>query len=193
MSLIIAKKENGAVCFGADTLTSRGNDSCFNKLAENDCKVTRMPKGILIGGAGDVRVIQRLTAHKDWFEDLDEDELCKPFLVLSIVPRLYLELKKNQLLRTDSAVARFDGAFLIAQKGDLYLLDEDFSVMEIPDFEAIGCGDSAAYAVHNGGSFESAREEMLAALRLASGMDPAIGAPFVFIDTEKQEYETVGE
>ena len=187
MSLVIAEVRDGAVYFGADTRTSCGNRQYCYK-SEANLKIHKMPNGILIGAVGAVKSSQILECHKDWFEDCKE--LSKEFLVTSIVPKLYRELKERKLIEKKHP-AELEGTFLIAQGDRLFRLARNFSVTVIRGFEAIGAGLSAAFTIQDLDGDCPLREKFLKGLRLAASCDSSIAAPFVFIDTKSLEFEFV--
>ncbi len=198
MSLVIAAKIDGSVLMGADSQTSHGDREKVTGRGENNLKITKMPRGILLGHVGEVRVIQPLACHGDWFEETEDEPLSKRFLVEKIVPRYYEELKKRGWLANSDDPSEhtcFRGSFLIAQGDRLFGLNGNFSVDEIPAFAAIGCGQDAAYLAWREADADAgmAQNMLLRALRLSVASDNSVGAPFVFIDTKELRYEYVEE
>jgi hypothetical protein len=154
-------------------------------------KIQKMPHDILVAGAGNGSNSDIFTAHKEWFEELGDDKLSKEFLTMEILPAYYEELKKLGDLKYDKGYPDSGTDFLIAQGDRLYILKRDFVVYTVPLYDAIGCGSDAAFATHNLKKFSTLREEFTHSLKLASKYDDSVGGPFVFIDTEKQEFEIV--
>ena len=188
MSVVIAIKTGDGVLVGADSQTSFGEYEKEHKLAENNFKITRMPHGILLGHAGEVRATQVLSCHKDWFEELGDEPLTKEFLVTKISPRLSAELRRRGLTDEDGD---YNGQFLVAQGDRIFNLNSDFSVFTIPTFAAIGSGLDAAFLARAGARCGDERETVLAGLRLAAKNDKSVGAPFILIDTVRLAYEIV--
>ena len=191
MSLVIAEIKDGVVYMGADTQVSSG-ETKRNLTTEPNLKITRMPHGILLGKVGAVRVSNILINFKEWFEPLEHQPLTKEFLVTKIMPKFYNELKKRELLSREH-IAGFEGSFLIAQKDKLFLINGNFTVNEVPRFDAIGAGNDAAYTTYQLLPNASVREKMLTSLRLASEYDTSISAPYAFCDTKSLEIELVEE
>ena len=191
MSLVIAEVTDGAVQMSADTQLS-WTVCKAHSMFENNLKIVKMPHGILMGAAGDVKAARMLFCHKDWFEELGDEKLCKEFLIMEIVPKLYETLDGEGLLKEDHP-AEHPNTFIFAQGDRLFLMNGDFSVQAVPKSIAIGCGKYAAEIVNEYDKELPVRERMLKALRLASKIDNAVGAPYVFIDTKKLELEFVEE
>lgn len=191
MSLIVAEIKDGAVYFCADTQTSEEIGK-LNNTNESALKVCRMPHGIIIGTAGEVRTSRRLICHKDWFEELGEQKLTKEFLVMRVLPKLYTELDSLNYIKEKSP-AYMSSRFLIAQEDRLFLVENDFSVYTVPTGAGIGCGVNAWHVAQQRLRHLPLREKMLEAMRLASRLDNTIGAPYVLIDTKHLEFEFVEE
>ena len=191
MSLVIAEIRDGVTYIGADTQTSSKTVK-EHHFTEPSMKVIRMPRGILLCAVGAVNSSKRLFARKDWFDELGEAPLSKQFLVTKIVSRFYCDLKEQNLLEQKSG-AQCGSRFIVAQENRLFSINRDFSVSVIPRFFAAGVGDYSAQIVDALDANAPVRDKFLCALRLADRYDNSIGAPYLFVDTKRLEFEFVEE
>lgn len=195
MSLVIAVKENDRVLMGADTQTSRGDEK-YSIAGTETQKIHLTPNGVVVGTAGLVRVLQQLTCHPEWFEELPPEGLTKEFLVRRIAPAL-LECIDGQNLSDEGdrseEIPHAEFSAVFAQGDRIFVMESDYSVFAMPGYAAIGCGCDAANAVFadKRNPDEPAKEKLLRALRFADRLDSAVGAPFLIVDTERNTMERI--
>ena len=187
MSLVVAVKDGDKVYMGADTQTTfGGNIIRRQKLKEGCLKITKMPNSVLLGHVGKLNCAQRLCTQADWFENLPEEGLTKKFLVQEIVPKFEKNIKAvNGLDKNGGAGC----TYIVVWKDRIFLIEKDFSVLEIADCVAIGTPDYAYYSLLRPEC--SARERLLLALEVASTFSTNVSAPYVLTDSENLTFEFV--
>lgn len=189
MSVIVAVKENGIVYMGADTQSTAGKKK-KNELNESNFKIRRMENGILVGTCGEVSSSQLLFSKMNLFTLDSDGKLTKRHIVKEIIPKIIEVLKKGNKLDKDDGTMNL--SFLIAYKDCLYEVWGDFFVLSVAKFAARGSGrEFALYPLSKKNL--SVRERILQALRISEKRVAAVSAPYVLIDTEKQNYEVVEE
>lgn len=189
MSVVVAVKENGIVYMGADTQSTAGKKK-KNELNESNFKIRRMGNGILVGTCGEVSSSQLLFSERNLFTLDSDGKLTKRHIVKEIIPKIIEVLKKGNKLDKDDGTMEL--AFLIAYKDCLYEILSDFFVLNLAKFAARGAGSEfVLYSL----SKENlpVRERILQALRISAKRIASVSAPYVLIDTEKQNYEVVEE
>ena len=192
MSLVVAIKKDDVVYLGADTRTTRG-DRVRSNLAQADFKIRKMG-GCFVGSAGTVSTIQLLTSHPEWF-DLKGKALTKKFLVQNVLPKYYDLVKRMEKLETSEqliASPRCGCAFIVTDGKGLFMIDDDFEVIELSKYAQIGCTDKIALSLMlNAPKDYSPNDVILKALRTSAYRNDGVGAPYILINTKDQKFEIV--
>lgn len=147
MSVIIGYKTDGKVYMATDTQRSMGN-YYYSDSTETGLNIFSLPHGIICG-ASNYLAKQIIKTHTEWFEKLADEPLTKKFIVQNIIPELYDSFDKAELIDEDKKKKgnpAFDGSILLAQKDRLFCIDDDFSVITVPEFCVIGSGADYAFA-----------------------------------------------
>ena len=194
MSLIVAIKKDGVVYLGADTRTTRGERIRTN-LATEDLKIHRMGS-CLVGAAGTVANIQLMTGHPEWF-DLNGKPLTKRFIVQKVLPKYYDLVKamdKLEVEEQNSDSPKCGCTFLVTDGKKLFEIDDDFEVIELSRYGAIGCTERLALTfLINAIDEYSPNEMILKALRTSAYRNDGVGAPYILINTAEGTFEVVEE
>ena len=194
MSLVVAIKRDGIVYLGADTRTTRG-EHVRATLAEEDLKIHRMGS-CLVGAAGTVSNIQVLTNHPEWF-DLKGKPLTKKFILKNIVPKFFDllgELGRLEIDENGDEPPRSMCSFLFTDGERLFMMDNDFEVIELSTYGQVGCTEYMALSMFLNALDEySPNEIILKALRTSAYRNDGVGAPYVLINTRDREFEMVEE
>lgn len=181
MSVIVAKKENGVIYMGADSQTTVGNEKY-----EADFKVRRMDNGILVGFCGSVFAKQGLLAEENVFTLDENGELTKKHIVQAIIPKLVDKMESIG----DKEHGAMDVSCLLAHKDKLYKIMSRLNVLKLNDYGTIGAG--MCYVQYNlSMQGVPVREQLLTALVESAKHTDSVSGPYVFIDTQNQEYEIV--
>ena len=80
-------------------------------------------------------------------------------------------------------------SFVIAKDNLMFQISQDGSIIEIPNFVAIGSGSQYVYPYFKYKINGNIRTKLRNALILASTYENSISPPFVFIDTKEQTFE----
>lgn len=184
MSVIVAVKENGVVYMGADTQTSTAVTK-NNYANATRFKIRKLPNGILVGICGVVRVSQLITENRDLFSLDENGNLTKTHIVRNIVPKIIDILSKDDRFEKDGTMSV---VLLLAHKGRMFRINDDFAVYEAAEYVAIGAGRCyAAYPLSD--KTKAVRERILGALCESDRRIDSVSAPFVLTDTKNAEFE----
>ena len=194
MSVIVAIKKDGVVYMGADTRTTRA-DRYVSNLTEDEMKIHRIGS-CLLGAAGTVANIQHMSDHPEWFE-LEGKQLTKRFIVQNIIPKFYGVLKADDKLDKkdkESPNPKSKCSFLITDGNGLFMINNDFEVIELSRYGAIGCTRVTATTYMLSMSDDSSPNEVIfKALRASACFNGAVGAPYLLINTKEKEFQLVEE
>ena len=194
MSLVVAIKKDGVVYLGADTRITKGERVASN-LTEEELKIHRMGK-CLIGTAGTVSNIQLMTSHPEWFEQ-NGKPLTKKFIVQNVVSKYYDLVKNMDKLEVEeqsSDSPKSGCSFLVTDGEKLFMILDDFEVIELSSYGQVGCTDEIAMTfLLNDGDRHEPNEMILKALRTSAYRNDGVGAPFVLINTRDNKFEIVEE
>ena len=194
MSLVVAIKKDDVVYLGADTRTTRG-ERVRSNLAQEDLKIHKMGE-CFVGGAGAVSTIQLLTSHPEWFE-LKGKPLTKKFIVQNVLPKYYDLVKRMEKLEISEqrkAAPRCGCVFIVTDGKGLFMICDDFEVVELSKYAQIGCTDDIALSfMLNAPKDYSPNDIILKALRTSAYRNDGVGAPYVLINTGDKKFEIVEE
>lgn len=189
MSLVVAYKRDGVVYMGADT-QSTSDSTIMRFLNDGGFKVTRLANGMLIGVCGRVKVHQRITAKKKWFEIPENEIFDKRYIVKNIIPKLGV-LMKELSEDKDARCSTMEVSILISWRDKMFVITQSFKVYECSRYAAIGAGsDYAKYELSQIGE-GNINEGLLKALRSGAYFDSSVSAPYVLIDAKDKEYKLV--
>lgn len=176
--------DSGTIHFGSDSL---GSDGHFSKVV-SDPKIFQNGE-CLFGYAGSFRLGQILE-HAFMAPDRTENQSSKAYLCTNFMDQLKFSFKNAGFLGTDEDNNQeiFDGEFLIGYREEIFVVQEDFSVLQVRDnYLAIGSGQETATAV-----LYATREIDLSpldrlhlALETTDKMIDSVGPPFHFISMKK--------
>lgn len=147
MSVVVAIKKDGVVYMGADSQVTRGGTriSLSNPNNFKIWKVKNVPN-CLMGHVGTIRDACVIRIINDMVDEIDiiNDNINFEFVVTKIVPKIIKTLIYNGFLKEDKILEVMDSSFLFAYKDKLFLINSDYSVIEIDDCVAIGSGENEA-------------------------------------------------
>ena len=192
MSIVIAYKRDGIVYMGADTKRSQGNWARTIEIV-NDMKIHRIGENMLIGAVGNLSHIQTMVNNREEWFNTKGQPLTKKFIVQNVIPKFFSALKyegKLDIEEGKSPVAK--SCFCVTDGKKIFHINDYFMVTELSDFCAIGCTEYIAYAyIRNAEKTDDVKEVILSALRGSVHRDDGVGAPYIFIDTDKFEFTIV--
>lgn len=180
MTCIVGIAENGVVYLGGDSASSTPDGESFLPTRPKVFLIGEMA----IGVAGSGRV-NNLIRHKLTIPPVTLDP--ERYLAIDFVDTLKSLLKDDG--RKDDELME-DSFLLIGLRGRLFLIDSTFQVSEMRcGYEAIGSGAPIAlgslYATSWDGNPPLGRLQM--ALNAAQEHNAFVRAPFMFVQTEREE------
>lgn len=162
MSVVVAFKYKDGVIIGSDKRVSY-----YSHLAEDVItKIHRFKYSKnVIGSAGCVRELNVLDIKEelmDYKDVLDKKEVDYHYLISTIIPNLKQHYKNHGLLKSVNEIERLrNNVFIYATKDKIFMICEDFAVVEFRYFCAIGCGMElamGALSVYNEDEFDHLTE-----------------------------------
>lgn len=190
MSLVIAIKHGEKVYFGADTQTTIGDGKIFSSF-EEEYKIISLGHGIVVGLSGYVSSIQQITFHPEWFDGLENQPLSKKYLVTEVLPKLFKELKSyDQLTTTSNGAKTLSMSIIIAKRDKLFRIYDSGAVVEIPEFVAIGSGQSYAlafYRIHK--PIKDVNQFIVNAIAFTDEYVNSVGGQVTLMDTDTLKIE----
>lgn len=147
MTVIMAIKRNDEVWVGSDTRITAGIDYKIDCNVEQDCKLVLLDKAV-IGAAGDLtmRNLLELFVSRGAKEASFESKLD----VITFFIRFKKFLKRHAGLgdpEQNQVQNLYNTGWIVATKDKIFEVDQDGSVLEIPDVCVIGSGSSSARAI----------------------------------------------
>lgn len=138
MTCIAAIISNDVITIASDTLVTW--DYSVNNYTD---KIFRKGNSYVVGCSGGVRVSQ-LMQYEVTLPVIPKDvKDLKEFIVNKVVPNIRKVMRK-ELAKKNMDESDLGSAFLIGVKGGLFVITEDYCVLEFDKFAAIGSGASAA-------------------------------------------------
>ncbi|MBR2025051.1 MAG: hypothetical protein IKA02_04525 [Clostridia bacterium] len=192
MSIVIAYKKGDTVYMGADTKRSQGEFTTTIE-SKNEMKINKIGNEMLIGSVGAVANIQTMLDNREMWFNTKGKQLTKKFIVENVIPKFFIALKNEGKMKVEKGKSPIaNSCFCVTDGKKIYLINDNFTVTEINDFCAIGCTCDIAYAyLRNAKSDKEPNDIILSALRGSVYRHDGVGAPYLFIDTEKFEYTDV--
>lgn len=140
MTCIAAIISNDVITIASDMLVTW--DYSVNNYTD---KIFRKGNGYVVGCSGGVRVSQ-LMQYEVTFPVIPKNvKDLKEFIVKKVVPNIRKVMRK-ELAKKNMDESDLNSAFLIGVKGGLFIITEDYCVLEFDKFAAIGSGAIAALA-----------------------------------------------
>ena len=186
MSVIIAVKENGTIYMGADTQTTAGYRKS-TMLNEMGFKVSKLDNGILVGFCGRVASKQTIMSMQDMFTLDEQGKLTKRHIVKEIVPKLIDSMGEIG----GDEMGELEVTILLVYKDQMYKITSALDVIHLNEIGCLGAGKNYTYYALMKMKNLPLRERMLQALIHSAKHCESVCGPYVFIDTEKQEFEII--
>jgi ATP-dependent protease HslVU (ClpYQ) peptidase subunit len=148
MTCVVGLVDNeGGVHFGCDSLGTDGHSGTII----SDPKIFQVGE-FLIGYAGSYRLGQ-LLQYSLVIPGKKEEQTSRHFLCTDFVDavRITFELGHFYKESRDDEAAGFDGEFIVGYRGEIFLIQGDFSVLHaVEDFTSAGSGAETSNAVLSG-------------------------------------------
>ena len=141
MSVVVAFKYKDGVIVGADKRVSKGP-----RLREDNASKIAMTKytGHAMGTVGLLRHCNLMSVKDelmDYEDILDKVEPDMSYMVAKCVPNLQKYFSEQQAIMSEAGTTIMASEIMYATKDHIYVIGEDFSVLEYPFWAAIGCGE----------------------------------------------------
>ena len=177
MTCIIGLVENGKVYMGGDSILSDGYD----------CNLARRPKicingSFLLGSTGSIRMAQLLQYDLTIPDQKEEDDMT--FMVRTVVAALREKFKSAGFAKVENS-QETGGEFLVGYKGNLYRIQNDFSVLQYQrNFDACGSGEDRALAAMLAFEGTLAKERILKSLEVTAKLCALVAPPFHILELD---------
>ena len=194
MSVVCAIKEHGKVIIGADSQVTKGGTRT-SLSNPNNYKIWQYDDvpGCYFAQVGHVREGQVIRVSDDLIKDLDfiYDMIDFKFCVKHLVPRMINELVENKLMKEEDTMS--DSSFIFAYKNLLFVIDTDFTVIEVDDFCAIGSGRNEAIGSLLSTIGENAETRIIKAIKASAANDIYVDYPIIMVDTKLDKFKVIKE
>jgi ATP-dependent protease HslVU (ClpYQ) peptidase subunit len=179
MTCIAALVEKGKVYMAADSAGTGG----WNQYIRADGKMFAVSDDMLVGVCGSFRVRDLLKYRLPALRYDPKQEDVTHFIVTDLVEAIRQTLKDGGACHSENGIDEFEGAVLIAFKGRLFEIDNDFQVAEqTAPYHAVGSGsDIAQGSLHSTHGLKmSPRKRLEKAMVASERYNAAVRAPFHF-------------
>jgi hypothetical protein len=149
--------------------SARGASDYKRNVIQFESKVIRVSEDLAIGSVGD-SFLGQLVRNFDWYEFQK---------TVNNFPHAFA--KEVYRLVKEYTIEGGSNPFLIAYEGDIYFVDTDYSVTEIPWVYAIGCGADICLGVLNVIGNRSIKSALIKAMQTANKYYPSVCEPFNLI------------
>jgi ATP-dependent protease HslVU (ClpYQ) peptidase subunit len=173
MTCIIGLKRDGKVYLGADSLYLDG----WNIVRNPNPKIFRVGN-MLIGTSGNLRVSDIIQYNLDPDKMHDVGYIPANYIAEEVIPEMRACLTEHGAMSLMP-----DSAIMVAYRGCLFIIGEDFSLSEIAEYEAIGAGAKYAlgymYAIEDHIGLIGVEQAMENALACAAYFSASVAGPWV--------------
>lgn len=185
MTCIVALTHNGTVYMGADTYGSNGYTGTY--VANPKCFINGE---FLIGCTSTFRLIDLLTHHLDVPKVHPDEQDHNPdrYMRTHFINAVRKCLRDNGHIK-NSGGTESGGNFLVGYRGNVYEVQPDFSILNVPDYGgSVGSGESAArgslWTTKDIKSMKPA-DRVKKALEAAEAVNSGVRGPFVQLKLSK--------
>ncbi len=178
MTCIVGVVEKEKVYMGGDSCGSNGHNYAIDKSS----KILKIKDRFLFGCIELFRLIDLLQygfGAPKIGESFDRDQYMRE----EFIPSLRRYFKEQGLLCVKDGVESFGGPFMVGFDAHLYTIQNDLSVLPIPEYGgSVGSGSEAAASVlfYCRDSKMNAKQKLNAALEAAEGTICSVKGPFEF-------------
>lgn len=196
MSLVVAIKNKNEILMGCDSqVTCDGNKRVSNNLNK---KMWKPQDGLLMGMSGDYRDINLLYTYEGkWIDAEHRDGIDLNYVVRGIVEKIYKELNTYGRVRLINGIASISSSVMVAFKGRIFLIGDDFSVIEYDDYAATGSGSQYGFGALEGIIRNLSRsipmsniDIILEVIKAGCANDIYESGPIIIMSTEDNEIRT---
>ncbi len=197
MPALVALKSNNEIYVGSDScFVNSSGDITFglNESTRYIHKVKGIENALILDDGGNIlehNVIQSINFDEIMSEGEEVDFEC---VRSKIAPLIHDAMEQNGCLGKGDNPNSSSTAIIIATKDKIFLISEDFSVIEGDDFLAIG--DTKSKGLLTGSLLTTydavdPKERILIALRAANKFSRYVSSPYILSNTEDCEMEII--
>lgn len=178
MTCIVGLVHKGKIYIGGD---SCGSDA-WSWQTVNNPKVFKV-QDFLIGCTSSFRMID-LLAYKLQVDRSHPDDSDDKFMRTTFIDAVRQCLKDGGFTETDDDGKPCGGNFLVGYNGRLYEVQDDFSILNCPDWGcSVGSGEQAARgSLWTTRDIQNPTKRIQTALEAAEAVVPSVRGPFIILD-----------
>jgi ATP-dependent protease HslVU (ClpYQ) peptidase subunit len=147
MSVIVGIKHQGITYLGTDSQMTKGSVKKHYTHIDNR-KIWRPDdvSHLLLGGVGILKGLNEVKHINGLIDPLTlrTDRIDTAYVFQHIIPRIVYRMEEHKLVENKDFNPKMQNEFLFANKGELYHLNYDGSIITIDDYAAIGSGSIEA-------------------------------------------------
>lgn len=170
MSVVVAVKDGDRFCLGADAQVSGYNQKRFGKKNNKPFKIWNVlnADGAIMGGVGDLRDLQLLRYCEHLLDELSvlKGEIDTKYMVNKLASKIHEVLSNGHSIKGDAMC--MNSMFILAFKDRAWVINENFSVLEVDEYDVIGSGAEVALGVLNTTSDEPVEGRITQAIQAAA-------------------------
>ena len=194
MSVVCAIKENGKVYIGSDSqCTSRGSRTSLSN--PNNYKIWKYDgvDNCMFAHVGAVREGQIIKVEDDLVDDLDVlyDRINFKFVIKNLIPRIATALERYSCKKPEEN--GMDSSLFFAYNDKLYAINNDFCVLDIDDYCAIGSGSPEAKGSLMSTVGEDPEIRIIKAIKASAANDIYVDYPIILTNTEDCTFKVIFE
>lgn len=184
MTVVIGIKKDGIVYMGSDSCAS--TSTYVDKVPCNEHgKISVMPNGVIFGLSGIANTKTFLNMNKKIF-DFANDGLTREGIVNHFIPKIRKLFSMNNLIWDGESPV----CMLMAKDDKLFNITDDWRVLSVKSYAAIGCGKGAAYSALFKNN-TNPEEDIINACKKAAEVSKGVEGPYVLINTKDRIYKEI--
>lgn len=195
MSVVVAIKEGNKVFVGADsqatiggTRTTLRNPNNFKIWKVGDTNHCLMAH---VGHVREANVVRLLDIVDEY--DVYKNRIDYRYVVKRVIPAIVEGLERARIIKQGETIKYMDSSYLFIYKNRLFNIGEDFSVIEVEDYVAIGSGCNQAVGSLLSTEGEKPRDRIIKAIKASAASDIYVDYPIIITDSNKCEFEVITE
>lgn len=196
MSVIVGIIDEDVVYIGADSqITSGGTKKNYHH--PNNYKIWHPDERqeLLIGSSGLIKGINTIKSINGLVDQktLNEETLNYHYVIKEISKKIMDSMEEQKLIDSKEFKPTMTNNFLFANKGELYLISTDGSVLQVEDFAAIGSGSIEAIGSLLSSEKEPPKTRIIKAIEAAITHDIYVGYPIIIMNTKDMTIDIIND
>ena len=196
MSVVVAIKKGEVVYLGADSQVTRGGtrETLSNP---NNYKIWKVKNvdGCFMGHVGLLREANIVKLMNNLVSDYDvyNNYVDYEYIVKSVVPSIFDELKKYGYLKDEQFVKEIESRFMFIFKDKIFTIGFDGAVIEVDDYAAIGSGEDQAIGSLLSTEGEEPVTRIVKAIKASAASDIYVDYPIIITNSKDGVFDVVKE